>query len=114
MQKLLDLRIRNAAHLSDQRIDELGPSANREAVNLIAAEELQAALKAARTQENLLYELIPADAVAPTTHSTKALFALKQQYGTAQLGDIPGIAKKLLTPNKKGFPWTRDHYTRAS
>ena len=100
---LMDTRMRIAAQKADERIIELGPTNSREATNHIVAEELEAAMGAARTQENELYELIPQATLVKPTAATAAFLNLRKETSQALQGEIPRIAKKFLNPKSKQY-----------
>lgn len=103
LDELIDTRVRIAAQRVDERIDDLGPSVSREQSNLIAREEIENALSAARAQESELYALIPEDVPVPFAE-TKAVFDdFIRELGVAQQTDIPSIARQFLNSKSKLF-----------
>lgn len=103
LDSLLDARVRIAAQRTAERIDALGPSATREQTNLIADAELRSALRAGRTQERELYQLIPEDAPTPFTQVKTRFDAFRRDLGRAQSGDVPAIAKRFLNDKSDDF-----------
>lgn len=73
LSELLDGNLQLAAQKTERELAKLSPTASRETVNRVAAQELRGALEAARGQERQLYDLIPMDAVVPT-NSAKGAF----------------------------------------
>ena len=108
---LLEARVRIAAQRVDERIAELGPKATREQVNRIAREEIEAASRAARTQERELYAVIPENSAVPFTQSQAQFETFKAQLGKAQQSDIPGIARRFLDRKSDDFLGKTDDVT---
>lgn len=103
LDNLLDVRLRVAARATDERISALGPKASREQTNLIANEEIRAALKAARDQESDLFSIIPQDTPAPFDSVESLYNSFLREIGQAQKSDIPSVAKRLLNPKLDTF-----------
>ena len=100
---LLDTRAKIAAQRADERIAQLGPRAGREEANRIAREELDGALQAAKTQERELYALLPMQAPTPTSQAIEQYRALAAELSSAQRGDMPAVARRLLDRGSDGF-----------
>lgn len=103
LELLLDTRLRIAAQRVDERVGALGSTATREQANVIAREEIQGALTAARAQERELFAVIPVNSSTPFRQTKDAYEAFKAQLGKAQQGDIPAVARQLLDRKAKGF-----------
>lgn len=100
---LMDTRVRIAAQHIDERLAELGPKVDREQLNRIASEEIDAVLVAGRTQENELFAAVP-DSTAVPFAKTKAKFErFLRQLGKPQQEDIPDEARKFLSDKSKDF-----------
>ena len=100
---LLATRVRVAAQRADERIAELGPKASREQLNLVAREEAEKALVAARAQENELYDAFSPDLAAPFSRAKASLDTFTKQLGKAQQSDIPAIARRFLSEQSDEF-----------
>ena len=99
VQSLLDTRVRIAAQRADERIAELGPQATRQDANLIAREELQNALRAARQQEREYWDLVPDEIFLSTARSKEAFQQVVETTSRARQRDIPDIARQFLDPD---------------
>ena len=100
---LLDTRLNIAVKTMDERVANLGPSANIEQVNRIAGQEIESALAAARAQEKQFYALVPQDAATPTTNATAAYRNFLDDLPEAQLKNIPKVAREFLHPGSGKF-----------
>lgn len=100
---LLDTRLRLAAQRADERLQAVSPGTSRERANVIAREELGKALKDARAQERELYSAIPADVEVPTANIRRALQRELANLGKAQRGDIPSVARRLLSKESDDY-----------
>lgn len=103
LSNLLDTRLRISAQSVDERVAQLGPKASREQLNLIAREEIENALEAARLQENQLYRAIPEDTAVPFAQTQARLESFVKELGAAQQGDIPAIASRFLGKESNEF-----------
>ena len=103
LSNLLETRVRISAQRADERISELGPKASREQLNLVAREEAEKALAAARTQENELWEAFSPDLSTPFSKSKARFNAFRRELGQAQQGDIPAVATRFLSENSDEF-----------
>jgi hypothetical protein len=101
LDNLLDTRVRIASQRTAERIEALGPTASREQTNLIAREELQSALKAARKQEKQVYDAIDPDTPAPFSNSLSLLKATRKELSRAEQGDVADVANILATLGPK-------------
>lgn len=101
---LLETRIRAAALKTEDRIAALGPSIKREQTNIIVAEELRKALKAARDKEDVLYKLVDPDTKTPFKKSLAKLNEIKRDTGEGQKGDIASVAEVLNKLRPKAKP----------
>lgn len=100
---LLDTRLRIAAQRADERLQAASPGMSRERANVIAREELDKALKDARAQERELYQAIPADVQVPTSSTRRTLQRELANLGRAQRGDIPSVARRLLSQKSPDY-----------
>ena len=103
LDNLLETRLRVAAQSVDESVEALGPSVTREQANLIAREQIEGALNAARAQEKELYALLPEDIPVPFSETKAAFDDFGRELGKAQLKDIPGVAKQFLGDKSKTF-----------
>lgn len=103
LDNLLETRVRVATQRVDERIEQLGKGVSREQSNLIAREELDKALQAARAQERELYAAIPETTAVPFTEAKSQFDILVKQLGKAQQGDVPAIAKRFLGDDSSEF-----------
>lgn len=103
MDDLLDTRVRIAAQRTEERIADFGPSMTREQSNLIAREEIDKALQAARAQERSFYDLIPETTAVPYSATMSAYNSFVKQLGKAQQVDIPVEARTYLNEESKSF-----------
>jgi len=100
---LIETRLKVAAQSVDEKVEALGSGVTREQTNLIAREEVEAALGAARAQEKELYSLIPEDTHVPFAETQAVFEDFTRELGKAQLKDIPSDAKKFLSEKSKSF-----------
>jgi len=101
MDSLLDTRLRIAAQKTRERTEALGPAITKEQANLIAREEIETALVAAREHEKQLYSLIDPEVKAPFHNSLAELKKIRKETGKAQQEDIADVAKVLATLGPK-------------
>ncbi len=99
IKSLLDTRMRIAATRADERIADLAPGATRAEANIIAREELDAALRATRQQERDLWAAVPETVELSTVNSRVGFRETVEGTARAQQDDIPAIAKRFLDPD---------------
>jgi hypothetical protein len=97
---LLDSRINIAAQRTNEKLSQIAPKTSPETVNRIASKEIEEAFSAAKRQENELYDLIPMEALAPTDATRSTLQEIIKETSSAQRGDIPAVAKRLLLDDR--------------
>ena len=103
LDNLLDTRMRIAAQRVDERIVELGPKISREQANIVAREEIEKALQAARAQETELFDAIPETTAVPFSRTQSAFESFVKELGQPQQSDIPSIAKRFLSQQSDEF-----------
>ena len=101
MKDLLDTRVRIAAQKTTERISDLGPKVTLEDTNIIAREEIEGALKAARKQEKEFYDLIDPETPSPFVNTLSLVNKLKRETSKAQQEDIASVADIVLNLGKK-------------
>ncbi len=97
---LIDARLRIAGQSAKKKLDALAPGTSREQTNIVARDEVQSALTAARAQERELWAKIPMDEQRGTSSLNEAYGRVRAETARAQQGDIPQIAKTLLESEK--------------
>ena len=97
LSNLLDTRMKLAAQRTNERLRDFGPNLTREQANLIAREEIDAALAAAKTQEKQLFDLLDPDSVVPFGNALSTLKRFQSELGKAQQKDIAPVAKIIQT-----------------
>ena len=94
---LLEVRIRVAMRRADERIQRLGPEANREAANRAARDELEKARLAGNDQLTELSEAIPKRTRVDLAATRKAYADdLAKRNEASDPNDIPDFVKRLL------------------
>lgn len=95
LQSSLDTRTQQAVDKAEQRVAKLTPSQRQSQASIIARDELEGALKSARSQERELWDSVP-EVDVDITGSKQAYQTLYKDTPRAQREDIPAIAKALL------------------
>lgn len=100
LQTSLDTRTQQAVDKAEQRVFKLAPSQRQSQASIIARDELEGALKSARSQERELWDAVP-EVDVDITGSKRAYRTLYKATPKAQREDIPAIAKALLKKQPK-------------
>ena len=96
LRAILDERVLLAAKKAEQSLSNMSPNVSREIANESAASQIRNALNDLRGQESSLYDLIPEDAVVPTSSVKRTYRNLMVDLSEAEKDDMPNIAKRLL------------------
>jgi hypothetical protein len=100
---LLNARVEMAAAKADEQIARIIPGLPADEANRIAALQLTRALRESNDMEDHLYSLIDTKAVAPTSHTTRALREVRSEMGKTGRGDIPVFAERFFDPSNKMY-----------
>jgi hypothetical protein len=95
---LLDQRVAQAEESVAQRLARLTPENRASQNSQIVRAEMEAALRAARSQERQLWQAIPDDAPVPTTQARAAYETFLADLPRAQRDALPDKAKRFLDP----------------
>ncbi len=93
---LLDARIDQAKDIAAQRLNDIEPRLQETRASEIVREEIDAALKAARSQEADLWAAVPESARVPTSNIYDRFDLIVSETSAAQREDIPKIARDVL------------------
>lgn len=100
LQSSLDTRTQQAVDKAEQRVAKLTPNQRQSQASIIARDELEGALKSARSQERELWDAVP-EVDVDITGSKQAYKTLRKDTPKAQREDIPRKAKRLLKKQPK-------------
>ena len=100
---LTNERLKDAALLSEERVERMIPGRPREVVNRVVRNEIDAAFSAASVHETMLFDKIDQDALVNINSSQSTVEDFVKEMGSARHGDIPRYAVKVLHPKGKGY-----------
>lgn len=93
--KLIDTRIAQAGDITEQKVSKLSPSMRQSQASIVARDELDKALKAARAEENVVWGDVP-NVDVDFSGSRAAYKAIRKATPKAQRDDIPTKARQFL------------------
>jgi len=100
----LDARLKQATTLSKQKISEISPNLRATEASTIVREEIESALKTARTQETDLWTEFTnssPDIRFPVRAARATYLTLRNSLPRAQRDNMPGKAREFLDPDPK-------------
>lgn len=89
-------RTAQAMERAQQRVAELQPQGRRSQASIVVREELEEALRSARSQEREIWSQVPRNELVPTNRAKAAYRSLTADMPRAQRDNIPAKARAFL------------------
>lgn len=112
---LVDGRLKIATIRIKERLQSLESTATREQANVIAREEIEAALTASRQQENEIWGMVPLDVEASPSTVRKVWRDHLEEFSASRTGDPKTLFTALrFGPNKKNLQQLLGDFKKTS